>query len=170
MNPIVLYKLGKSTKLYVKLGNNPFSTFLLMICLTRSRAIRLIYTLFSNSFRYSSSELVSRAIRARFTVETFTEPTFNAVPPILLKYPKSSMLLFNLQQLLNEFTEVSTNKLLSDHYILCLIAQIAKSSSTNLPFCLSKLIVLTGKVNIFLCLICAITSIYHFWNSMISSS
>ncbi len=51
-----------------------------------SNAIKSIYTLFSNSFKYSSSELVSSAILSRFTVDTFTEPTFNAVPPIELKY------------------------------------------------------------------------------------
>ena len=83
----------------------------------------------------------SRAMRARLIVETLTEPTFKAVPPILLKYPKSSMLLFSLQQLLKELTLSSINKLESLQIRLCSIPHLAKSSSANFPSFRNKLIV-----------------------------
>ena len=85
MNPIVLYRCSKSTRPYVKLGSNPFSTFLLIIYLTQSSACRFVTTLSWSSSRYSSSEFVSSASRARLIVLTLTDPTFSAVPPIELK-------------------------------------------------------------------------------------
>lgn len=85
MNPIVLYMCSKSISPYEKLGRTPLSTFLLMMCLTASNAHRQIYVRFFNSSIYSSSVLTSNAILARLIVFTFTEPTFNAVPPIELK-------------------------------------------------------------------------------------
>ena len=120
-----------------------------MIFLTMSRASKSKITISFKADKYFSSVLFSRAILARLIVFTFTEPTFNAVPPILLKYPRSSMLLFNLQQFESEVTELSINKFESFHFILCLQAQRANSSSTNLPFCLRREIELTGKVIIF---------------------
>ena len=146
----------------VKLGNNPLSTFLLIICRTASKACKFVSTLRSNSAKYSDSFVVSKANLARLMVDTLTLPTLSAVPPIELKYPKSRISLFNLQQLLKLLTLSSTNKLLSLHFILCLIAHLAKSSSTNLPSCLRREIVETGNVNIFSLLISAIYSIYHF--------
>ena len=170
MKPIVLYKCSKSIRLYEKLGNNPFSTFLLIIYLTQSKACKLIVALFFNSVRYSSSVLVSSASLARLIVDTLTEPTFNAVPPTELKYPRSRISDLSLQQFDKLFTEESTKILLSDHFMLCLIAHSANSlsskpsrlSKSNLPCFLNKLMVLTGKVNIQVFLISDITSIYHF--------
>lgn len=85
MNPHVQYKLGKSIRPYSKFGSSPFSTFLFIICLTLSRAYKSTHTLSLRASRYSSSFDVSSAILARFIVDTFTEPTFSAVPPIELK-------------------------------------------------------------------------------------
>ena len=109
--------------------------------LTTSSALQSNSTMSFNAARYSSSVLCSRAIRARLIVETLTEPTFKAVPPMLLKYPKSSILLFSLQQLLNELTLSSINKLESLQIRLCSIPHLANSSSANWPSFLSKLIV-----------------------------
>ena len=125
----------------MKLGRIPFSTLRLIMCLTASRATKQICVRFRSSFKYSSSLFVSSAILARLIVFTFTDPTFRAVPPIELKYPKSSRLLFKRQQLLKEFTLLSTNRLESAHCKLCDIAHTAKSWSTNLPFCLRSEIV-----------------------------
>ena len=69
----------------MKLGNNPFSTLRLIICLTQSNALKLTITLCCSSARYSSSVLVSRAILARLIVDTLIEPTLSAVPPTELK-------------------------------------------------------------------------------------
>ena len=70
---------------FVKLGNNPFSTFLWIICRTASKACKLTSTLCSSSAKYSSSVSVSRANLAKLIVETLTLPTLRAVPPMELK-------------------------------------------------------------------------------------
>lgn len=85
MKPTVLYKCSKSTSPFEKLGSKPFSTFLCIIWRTQSSACNAIVTLSFNRFKYSCSLLLSRAILAKFTVLTLTEPTFSAVPPIELK-------------------------------------------------------------------------------------
>lgn len=51
------------------------------------------------------------------------------------------MLDLRRQQLERLVTELSINRLLSFHFILCWIPHFANSSSLNLPFCLSKEIV-----------------------------
>lgn len=86
---MVLYKCPKSTSLCLKLGSNPFSTFLLIVCRTTSKPCKFVSSLRSSSAKYSSSEAVSRANLARLIVETLTLPTLRAVPPIELKssYP-----------------------------------------------------------------------------------
>lgn len=70
----------------MKFGSNPFSTLRSMIYLTTSNTLQSSSTKSAKAAKYSSSLLgCSRAKRARFTVDTFTEPTLSAVPPILLK-------------------------------------------------------------------------------------
>ena len=71
---------------FEKLGSSPFSTLRTIIFLTQSNALQSSSTSSSSAARYpSSSPGCSSARRARFTVETFTEPTFSAVPPMELK-------------------------------------------------------------------------------------
>lgn len=126
----------------MKFGSKPFSTFRSIIYLTTSNTLQSSSTKSAKAAKYSSSLLgCSRANRARLTVETLTEPTLSAVPPILLKYPKSSILLLRRQQLLKEFTLSSIKRLESLQIRLCSIPHCANSSSINLPFFRNKLIV-----------------------------
>ena len=57
-----------------------------MICLTISRTLQSNSTLSFKAIKYSCSLFgCSKANLAKLTVDTFTEPTLRAVPPILLK-------------------------------------------------------------------------------------
>jgi len=66
-------------------------------------------------------------------VDTFTDPTFRAVPPTELKY-KSVTSDLSLQQLERLLTVLSVKKLKIFHFLEASQAHLAKSSSTNFPF------------------------------------